>query len=664
MSELERKLDRLVDRMDTLISGSGRIPTGGGNNAPQDGSVAAASKSLFESLGRGFKTTFDISGDLAGKALEQTATVSDATKAIGQVLGKFGDIGGFAGRAFEGVTGILIESVNNWQAFSGTGLQFGGNAVAMNEAVKKTGLSFDQYRDLLDTAMPAFANFGRGLSAGAEIFGEASQVMLNTYGSQLAKLGMTTKDLNSALAITARGMTSIDPGTNGINDLTAKATLLAKEMDKMAQITGVSRKEQEKAIQTMQDDARIQAMLAMKRRENPESAGAIDASIKAGAALDPAMQKLLTDAIAGGGIVDSDKLAQAAAVHGPEIVNKMLEAARDTTSGDKEREKLAVEKISQLMGDIVENRGDRTKSGAQFVATGAIDSEFSKAAYQGAENRYAIFEKNLGPYIVKFGADARAQLTADIALLQQGKLAGDKEIIGPDGKPIKIGGRGDVDPTAQTTEIVTNINNEIKRIGAGLAGLVTEINNTITRQKDKKTGASLVQEAVDSTRGLDPKSAYNSRIKDFEMESRKLIQQLLAGERPEGYEKATDPMKVYEEMMDKLRKKLGLEDTATPKPTVTPNPVTPTSSNSTAPSLSGVLPNVDTRVSSATEAKTGTTGSVNNAVQVADAAQDQVIEKLGEISTIMARVEQNTKNTARYSQDTATNIKDVGPYVA
>jgi hypothetical protein len=656
MSELERKIDRLVDKMDTIISGSGRIPTRTGAES-QDGSVAAASKSLFESLGRGLKTTFDISGDLAGKALDQTATVSDATQAVATVLGKFGDIGGLTGDAFKGLTGILIGAVNNWQTFSGSGLQFGANAMAMNEAVKKTGLSFDQYRDLLDTAMPAFANFGQGLSAGAEIFGEASQVMLNTYGNQLGKLGMTTKDLNSVLALTARGMSSIDPSNNGINELAAQARNLAREMDKMAQVTGVSRKEQEKAIQTMQDDARIQATLAMKRRENPESAAAIDASIKAGAALDPAMQKLLTDAIAGGGIVSDDKIAQASAVHGPEIVNKMLEAARDTTSGDKEREKSAIEKISQLFGDISLNRGDRTKSGAQFVATGAVDNEFAKAAYQGADNRYRIYEANIAAYLEKYGTEARARLTADVENAQKGIL--NKDLIDPKtGKPIAKA--GEEDPRAKTTEIVTSINDEIKRIGAGLTGLMTEINLTIAKQKDK-TGAPAVQKIVDDARGFNPNAPSMSRIKELELKGREVIRQSF-GDKPEGWEKATDPMAAFNKLMDEFKEKLLPKDgTSSPK-TPAPTPVAPTSSSSINMPATGSLVNVNTKVSSATEAAPGS----SNPVQVAGSSdvQDPVVAKLGEISTIMARVEQNTKNTARYSQDTASTMKEVGPFVA
>lgn len=658
-TEQERRMDRILDYLEREGRSGPRPTTQGSGNVDPNDKVATATKSLLDSLGKGLGTAYDVAGNLAGKALNQTATISDATGAVATILGKFGTAGGVAGDALTGLTNILVDAVDNWQYFSNFGMQFGGNALALNDAFKKTGLSINDYKDLVDSATPGFVNFGKGLSVGAEMFGDASQQLQNRFGQDLMKLGMGLKDMNSVLAITARGMVNIDPSSNGIDQLTSKASQLAREMDKMAQITGLSRKEQEKNIQAMQDDARIQAQIARLRRENPEKANSVNETLAAAGALDPATQKLVTELIAGGGITNTDKLANFVANSSAELGTKLQEITRMTTSDDPEERRQATEAMKNFAVDIAMDRG-KEGSNSRFVERGAVSNDATAAMFGGAKNPYAFIQANLEPYIKKFGdeATARSELLKDIILMQENKQLGPR--LDKDGKPIEGGGeRGDDNPLAKTTQIVNNVNLEIKSIGASLNTLLGDINKSITTQRDKDNNF-IIDKVVNATSGKSD-SEYKNRIKDLEIQLAKTIEQV-TGKQPKGAFDATSTPLTAPKFEDIL-KFLNPSQSNTTAPAVEPSSVTPNNSSSINTPGMNVLANVanvNTKVSSATEA----TPDTNNGVQIAESntAQDKLVEKLGEISIIMARVEQHTKNTATYSKDTAANIKDVGPY--
>lgn len=627
----------------------------GGSNrtSEQEGTVAASIKALTEKIGSGLGVGFNIAGDLAGKALDQTATVSDATGAVAQVLGKFGTFGGIAGDALKGLTAVLTDAVDNWQRFSDSGLQFGGNAIAMNEAVKKTGLTFGQYENLLQTAIPGFAAFGKGLSAGAEYFGEASKMMLDTFGNQLGKLGMgSVKDLNSVLAITARGMQTIDPANGGLELLTNKAMKLAYELDKTAQLTGVSRKEQEKNIQAMQDDMRVQAQLARMRRTDPQKAEQIQASINAASVYGPEMQKIITEGIAGRGVIRSEKLGELTSVIGPELTAQLTRALRETTSNDPRIAAQAAETIRRTFGDMSMARGS-ANSGAAFVQQGALAGDIARELYAGANNRSAIFQANMDKFLKEENGDmirARARANKVIENNQRGIL---NEDITINGVTYKAG--RDQDPRAQSTEVIVGIEQDIKRIGTGLTEMITEVNNLLMGKRTKD-GKSIGQESSDFIRnqvvvGKNPDGSdkLRSNVSEFFRNSREQMPTWFSQPANQG---VLDPLEQAKKILNG------------PKP-VNPTPVAPTS-----PSAAPITPvsqaqprGVEVKVSAAEPASTAKNKDKEGApTPVSD--QEQVIAKLAEISTIMARVEQNTKNTARHTQDTASNIERAGPYVA
>ena len=672
--QLIRKIDKLIDKIDANNSSGGR--SYGGNtqrNNNDDGEMSG----LLGKVKEGLKDTILGAGNFVGKAVDNSATISDATGMAAGVLRKFGGAGEIAGTALTGITDIVTKAVGNWQEFSNFGLQFGGNAMGLRDAVHKTGLTFESYGSILEQLTPGFAAFGQGMTKGAEMFGELSNKLLNDQAlqRQFNLLGMNTKDVNTALATVVRGANQINTQNEAqMNGLLASAVQLGREMDQMAKLTGVSRKEQEKAIETMQQDERVRAQIILLRKQNPAAVADIGKVQQAAKALDPATQKVLMEAVAGKGIMTSDKIAEFQKVYGPDAARQIAEIGRNVTSQDAKLREKAIKDTENLIFKLAEER----EKGAAFVASGAVSNEFSKEAMG---DRYEIITKNVEEY-VKQGMsipNARIKALKDAEALGSGKLT--KDLLGPDGKTV-IAKAGEDDPRAKTTELVTNINTDFKRFGAGLSEIITEINNRITTIKGKD-GKNVINNAVNDTAGYNKN--MGSRIKDLTDSVKLEIQGIdkdfgdkvgtsiatkladMFGKRESGskqttgkwFESGPKPILMGEkgkseavvpedQMDDFIRDAMFIATGASMN--------TPKLSR---PNMSGLLKNVTAKVSSAQPAESQST--TESASQTS--GQDPVLEKLDKISTIMERVAQHSERTERHVSDTASNTKDIGPYI-
>ena len=675
-TDLEKKIDKLIDAINGNNFSSGRTNT---TSRAAGGDISA----IADSLGKGLKFTVDSIGTLAGKAVDNTATVNDATKVVSSFLGKFGSIGGIAGDALNGLTEIITDAVGNWQQFSDFGLQFGGNAMALREAVLKTGLSFNEYAGLMEKIQPSFANFGQGLTKGAEMFGEASNKILNdpTLQRSFNLLGMNTKDVNSALATVIRGANMVNTNNETqMNALLQSAVSLAREMDMMAKLTGVSRKEQEKAIETMQQDEKVRAQIILLRKQNPDAVADIGRVQNNASALDPAVQKLLNESIAGKGIMSSDKIAEFQKVYGPEAARQIAEIGRGVTSQNKAEREKAVADTQDLIFKLAKER----ERGAAFIASGAVGNEFSKEAMG---DRYEIVAKTLKSYMDKGMTEvtAKKEAMAVAVGLGAGKLI--EDLKNKDGTITKAqrNEKGEFitdDPRSKSTEIVTGVNSEIKRFGTALNEVVNQMNTTLTTQKDAN-GKFKASEIANDVAGYN--KAGGSRVKDFANTIKLEITTL--GDFPEKWtEKIAEkirgmlPVQGREvgskratgSWLEKGPKNILMGEGSQPEAVVPQDDipeflndmlssgfVSSQSSKASSPNLGGILKNVASKVSSAQKAVTD-----NGVVESGSASgQDPVLEKLDKISTIMERVAHHAERTERHVSDTASNTKDIGGYI-
>ena len=484
MDPLERKLDTLIDKLDKLYS------TGGRANIPQSNNstgLETGLKDLFASVGKGVGNVFDTTQGLLGKAQANTATSQDVASAVAKTVSQLtADIPGLSkfGQVFQGMTEVLTESVGNWQKFSGFGLQFGGDAIALNTAIKRTGMSVDQFAEQWERLGPSIYNLGLGVTAGTKAYGELSARMLEPqYADQFNKLGMNVKDTNAALATVIRGANGIiDFQKKGADEALLQSTIqLGKEMDAMAKLTGKAKDEQLKQIDALQASARVNARILLNREQNPAANADIGRAQQiAGSRLDPETAKLINEGIAGKGIFTSDAIVQFRQIFGPEAATRASQITRDINSTDEKTRKAALENLEQFNLQLMNSR----RSGAGITAGGATEgNKFAEVAYGGLSNQYEIQRKNIDAIKEESknkdmtDEAAYAEAMNRIRMLEQ---QGKKQEIGPDGK-LKV-----VDiPGAQLTSAVTGAETNIKRFGVGLNELIETMTNSIGKMKGK-----------------------------------------------------------------------------------------------------------------------------------------------------------------------------------
>jgi len=161
------------------------------------------------------------------------------------------------------------QTADIWRASSDIGIGFNNDAIGLRTSIQATRLTTGEYTDVIGRAKLGLTSLGGSMTEGAKSFNRLSEQFSNTEAAdRLTKLGYTTKEFNEVLAISVTGK-RFDSATDQAASKNARdaAEQLAVEMDKVAQLTGVSRREQMEALQAQQRDARLQAAFEIEIRK-------------------------------------------------------------------------------------------------------------------------------------------------------------------------------------------------------------------------------------------------------------------------------------------------------------------------------------------------------------------------------------------------------------
>jgi len=331
--------------------------------------------------------------ELAEKSMSNTADAGDAVKAVSTIIRQLGEPGRLAGGALDMLGNILEQTLGNWQKFSTEGLNYAGNAVAFRAAVMRTGMSFEEFGESLEKIKPALFQMGIGIAGGLEAFGEISKRM-NSPEMQVAlnTMGILPKEANEILAMTVRlGRSNISQLDEAGKQKLLDSTLgLAREMDMMAKLTGISRREQQKNIETIENDARVRARMSQLMND-PNKREGIGNIISAGGVLPPEASKALAETIAGAGIMTSEKLSDLNLTYGSKVAQMYIRIGQ-LSDGTAEEQAEAAKITRELIPAMVEGR----RQMAQYVRFGANTSAMGMEAFSqnGAASNYENTVRN------------------------------------------------------------------------------------------------------------------------------------------------------------------------------------------------------------------------------------------------------------------------------
>lgn len=303
--------------------GSGGGGAGGGGGGAGSGSPSAVLAGLGSKLG-----TF-------GENIEGTTTiVQDFGKGVKTVTGKLMSgltgLGGAAmdlgaellsggnrmsdftqhipllGGAISSVVGFVEGNVDTFRDLSSVGASFGNDIVQMNLAASNAGMGLEQYAELIGNNSERMMLFGGTITEGANRFGKLTKDIRNS-NKDFMGMGFRMEELNEHTAEYME-MQARQGRLQGMSDaqLRAGSEEYLMQIDRLAKVTGKSRKEAEALLKQQNAEANVLAIkmrlegeqlknfengLAFVESELPGFAGAVK-DMADGVAQTPLAQKL------------------------------------------------------------------------------------------------------------------------------------------------------------------------------------------------------------------------------------------------------------------------------------------------------------------------------------------------------------------------------------
>jgi hypothetical protein len=217
----------------------------------------------FEAVGYSVglaSSAFKETADLTAKFANGTAQASDVFAAFSKL--PFGV--GLVAQAFSKLSSIQEQNFKTYQQLTTAGVSFGGSLTELRLAAANTYMTLDGFATLMKNNSASFTQIGGSVNAGAVAFSKFSHDILSSgVGTQLMSLGYTAEEANQGM-ITYLAAS----GISNAKDLASNAALRAgaaeylEELDRLADTTGKSRKEQEDIMKKQQLDAEIQMTAA------------------------------------------------------------------------------------------------------------------------------------------------------------------------------------------------------------------------------------------------------------------------------------------------------------------------------------------------------------------------------------------------------------------
>ena len=469
-------------------------------------------------------------GTTSGEGIGATALGAAAGKAasafnpLTAALGVGADAVGALKTAYDTVEGTITKSLGTWRNLSDSGASFSNDIVGMSAAASGSRLTLDEFADVIKKNSGNFNGLGGNAAKGAEQFARLSKEMADSgVNDDLRRLGMTSKDINDVLALQVGMQQSINMDDAAQRKKAIESAVkLAGEMDLMAKLTGVSRKEQEEIMKKAQADMQAEAKLRLiTMGKGEEEAAAIrnnyyaqqkEAELRG--------QGQMFKEVFATGTIQSEAAASQVAVSGREA-QMTIAAARASQVGDS---KAATEYANQARIENSANQRDVNK--LQLATLGEtsaagksqMESMTKGQAYYKAEQAVSLQLEREGK-LKNIGDDEKRKLIQDELIAQAKKQQTNENADGTKKAGsestdalLKVGrAAGDVE-SAFMNKIVVPLNEKIGPALNSVANVV--IPGKVTRNKTAAEGGG--EETLGSGAALEKdiqagKDAANSK---------------------------------------------------------------------------------------------------------------------------------------------------------
>ena len=337
--------------------------TTAGTAATQDGTKATkAGTKALKTFGRGLKSIGgslvaglgNIAGATSGLAQELVTggtRLSDFGQHMTGLLSTIPVVGGAIGGIGQMFLNVIDSQIDTFRQLSSTGVDFGGSLFDVQAKAAQTGLSLEIFAGAISEGSANLAQMFGGATQGARMFTDLQRNLKGTV-PQLMKLGVSmeqigefTNDYLEIQKISGRyqGMTA--------RQLAQGTTDYIKQLDGLAKVTGMSRKQAAEALRAQANDKRLQALYQSIDDGTRKS---IDGVLAAVGNASPELKEGLTELIATGGVPISD-YAKGLMMQMPEVA----EAAKQLKEGSISQDDFikVMQGASARMKDELEAQG-------------------------------------------------------------------------------------------------------------------------------------------------------------------------------------------------------------------------------------------------------------------------------------------------------------------
>lgn len=283
---------------------------------------------LIDTSNKARKSNIDVIRENSERLEEHTEEVKESTKSIGILSKSFGvvssAIGGLAGIVGNFAKELLLggdrlsnftqhvplvgsvltpfvsyleNSLDAFRDLSVIGASFGNSMIDLRRAALEASMPLDEFTDLVRNNSTVMAALGGGTSAGAREFARLSKELRTGVGADLMGMGFTITELNEAL-VNYSDFTNRQIGVDRLNNrnlIQGTAEYLI-ELDKLARLTGLSRKQLQEQINANQADARVRFA---RSRMTDEQQLQFDSNLALAASKSQAFSDVLADMVDG-----------------------------------------------------------------------------------------------------------------------------------------------------------------------------------------------------------------------------------------------------------------------------------------------------------------------------------------------------------------------------
>lgn len=493
----------IVDAINGL---SDKISKGGTTSSKKSrfdsSSFEAAAKGLDGVAGEAFKFATTL-GNSSARTSDALALVGSASKLLPGPLATFST-------KMTKATGAVIKmteaGIDSWRSLSTSGAAFSNSVMEMSTAAARSRMSLDQFSGMVQENSQALAGMAGSVSEGAKMFAEQSKKMFEgEYGQQLLNMGYSFEEVNEML-LSNMNINRRRYAQDAASRATALASTayMAKEMDKVAKLTGINRKEMQKEIDDRMRAGNVQAKIRlMEMQGNKEGAEKLKAAYIAMEQAGPGAKLVMEELLTKGTLSTQEAIANASAL-GPDIMATIQSTVSNIQ--DKNKGLGAMEGITEQVKVGVTNR--------------MKDMNALSAATLGSHNAYTEAYANL---VQNVGTVADSVLATDpkgdaaSAVEKQRLTAMSEQTEAADGiTSALVSGEtalksfGDVLTTSMLGE-----NGSLRKFSYGLDSLTAELND-LNKPNDLKQVQQTIQREVDDafrTAGIMPSEAMTSTDK-------------------------------------------------------------------------------------------------------------------------------------------------------